>query len=221
MRTPGAPGPWSGIWTRRWAWTPFEGIRPISEWMPEILEILVRVYGRDLWIGARASVRRMVDALDHIKGAATRLATLPGELDARVEAPEVLAILLAELTGPEMTIPPDPEDHAVELLGWLELPLDDAPAVILTGVNERILPEALGADPFLPGALRTRLEISRMTAPGMPGMPTSSRPSSTPGRRFTWWRAGPPSRGTPSAEPASLCRHPGGGGEAASAVSGG
>ena len=58
-----------------------------------------------------------------------------------------------------MTIPPDPEEHAVELLGWLELPLDDAPAVIVTGVNERILPEAVGADPFLPGSLRTRLGI--------------------------------------------------------------
>ena len=136
-----------------------EGIRPISEWMPEVLEVLVRVYGRGPLDRSKTSVRQIVDALNHIKGAATRLATLPGRLDAKVDAPEALAVLLAELTGPEMTIPPDPEDHAVELLGWLEMPLDDAPAVILTGVNERILPEALGADPFLPGALRTRLKL--------------------------------------------------------------
>ncbi len=137
----------------------FDGNRAISDWMPEILEILVRVYGRGPLDRSKTSVRQIVDALNAIKGAATRLATLPGRLDAKVEAPEALAILLTELTGPELAIPPDPEDHAVELLGWLEMPLDDAPCVIVTGVNERILPEALGADPFLPGALRTNLKL--------------------------------------------------------------
>jgi len=135
------------------------GPRPISEWMPDILEVLVRVYGGTPLDRSKRSVRQMVDAVTHIKGAATRLATLPGSLDVPVEAPEALGILVAELTGPAMTIPPEPEEHAVELLGWLELPLDDAAAVILTGVNERILPEAVGADPFLPGTLRTRLGI--------------------------------------------------------------
>jgi ATP-dependent helicase/nuclease subunit B len=134
-----------------------DGTRPISEWMPQLLDVLVRVYGGQPLDRSKPSVRQVVDALDHVKGAATRLATLPRKLDTQVEAPEALATLVAELTGPEMTIPPDPGEHAVELLGWLELPLDDAPAVILTGVNERILPEAGGADPFLPGALRTRL----------------------------------------------------------------
>jgi hypothetical protein len=101
----------------------------------------------------------MLDAVTQIKNAASRLTTLPGRLDAKVEAGEALGVLLAELTGPDLSIPPEPEEHAVELLGWLELPLDDAPAVVVTGVNERILPEAVGADPFLPGSLRTTLGI--------------------------------------------------------------
>jgi hypothetical protein len=137
----------------------FTETRPISAWMPDILEVLVKVYGGQPLDRGKRGVRQMVDAVTRIKGAATRLATLPRKLDVKVEAPEAVSILLAELTGPEMTIPPDPEEHAVELLGWLELPLDDAPAVILTGVNERILPEAVGADPFLPGTLRTHLGI--------------------------------------------------------------
>lgn len=137
----------------------FGGTRSLSAWMPWILEVLVTVYGARPVNRGKASVRQMVDSVTRIKGAATRLATLPRNLDLEVEASEALAILLAELTGPEVTLPPDPEEHAVELLGWLELPLDDAPAVILTGVNERTLPEAVGADPFLPGSLRTCLEI--------------------------------------------------------------
>ncbi len=137
----------------------FQGTRPISAWMPEILEILVKAYGAEPLDRSKASVRQRVEALTHIKTAATRLASLPEKLDAQVEAPEALGVLLAELTGPELTIPPEPEEHAVELLGWLELPLDDAPAVVLTGVNERTLPAAVGADPFLPGSLRKRLGI--------------------------------------------------------------
>lgn len=133
------------------------GKRRLSEWMPEILEILVRVYGgQPLDLGNRR-VRQGVEALTRIKAGAARLAVLPRVLDLEVEGSDAVTLLLAELRGE--AIPPDPEEHAVELLGWLELPLDDAPAVILTGVNDRHIPEALGADPFLPGALRSHLEI--------------------------------------------------------------
>jgi len=125
--------------------------------MQDVLEILVRVYGREpLDLGNR-SERQMVEALTRIKGAAGRIALLPRSLDVEVEGAEAVSLLLADLRGEN--IPPDPEEHAVELLGWLELPLDDAPAVILTGVNDRHIPESAGADPFLPGALRTHLGI--------------------------------------------------------------
>jgi hypothetical protein len=132
--------------------------RLLSEWMGELLEILLRVYGREpLDLGSRG-IRQMVEALSRIRGAAGRLALLPGVLAGEVEGWEALALLVGELQGEE--IPPDPQEHAVELLGWLELPMDDAPAVIVTGVNDRHIPEACGADPFLPGALRSHLGIS-------------------------------------------------------------
>ena len=133
------------------------GRRPLSGWIPEILEVLVRVYGaQPLDQGTRRG-RQLLGSLQTIKDAATRLATLPPGVDTEVSAPEAVDLLLVELEG--KAIPPDPEEHAVELLGWLELPLDDAPAVVLTGVNDRWIPEAAGADPFLPGALRTHLAI--------------------------------------------------------------
>jgi ATP-dependent helicase/nuclease subunit B len=133
------------------------GSRPLSEWMGKLLEILVRVYGGEpLDLGSRG-VRHLVEALTRIKGAAGRLALLPGTLDGEVEGWEALALLVAEFQGE--AIPPDPQEHAVELLGWLELPLDDAPGVVVTGVNDRHIPESCGADPFLPGALRSHLGI--------------------------------------------------------------
>src|SRR5690606_26240689 len=48
---------------------------------------------------------------------------------------------------------------AVELLGWLELRLDDAPVAVITGFNEPFLPESVNAHPFLPNSLRERLGL--------------------------------------------------------------
>jgi RecB family exonuclease len=44
-------------------------------------------------------------------------------------------------------------------LGWLELPLDDAPALVVTGFNEGRVPESLNSDLFLPNQLRQKLGI--------------------------------------------------------------
>jgi RecB family exonuclease len=45
------------------------------------------------------------------------------------------------------------------LLGWLELPLDDASALILCSFNEGYVPSSVNADAFLPNSLRSRLGL--------------------------------------------------------------
>lgn len=47
-------------------------------------------------------------------------------------------------------------DGDVELLGWLELAWEDAPAVLLTDLNDGLIPDALTVDAFLPDRVRTR-----------------------------------------------------------------
>ncbi|MEC9094844.1 MAG: PD-(D/E)XK nuclease family protein, partial [Planctomycetota bacterium] len=49
---------------------------------------------------------------------------------------------------------------AVKLLGWLELPLDVADSVIVTGFNEGVIPESLNADMFLPNSLRKAMQLT-------------------------------------------------------------
>ena len=58
-------------------------------------------------------------------------------------------------------VPPDVADDAVELLGWLELPLDDTPAAIITSFNEGFVPTSLNSDLFLPNELRRRLGLEK------------------------------------------------------------
>ena len=45
------------------------------------------------------------------------------------------------------------------MLGWLELPLDDAAGLIVTGVNEGLVPSVGSADLFLPDRLRGALGL--------------------------------------------------------------
>ncbi|MDF3057205.1 MAG: ATP-dependent nuclease subunit [Rariglobus sp.] len=53
----------------------------------------------------------------------------------------------------------DKPDGAVELQGWLELLWDDAPHLIVAGINDGRVPDAVVGDAFLPEALRERLGL--------------------------------------------------------------
>ena len=78
-------------------------------------------------------------------------------LDPEIEGPEALRLLLRQLDGE--TIAPLADPDAVELLGWLELPLDDAPALVVCGMNDQTIPDSLSADLFLPDHIRRQLGI--------------------------------------------------------------
>ena len=133
------------------------GEKPVSAWMPCLLDLLVSVYGTEHLHRGHPHGRHILEACAHIKDKAAALSGVPSVLDSAMPAHEAIRHLLAELR--QVEIPPDPEQEAVQFLGWLELPLDDAPAVILTGFNEPHIPKVVTADPFLPGALRTFLGL--------------------------------------------------------------
>lgn len=54
---------------------------------------------------------------------------------------------------------PEPEEAVIGLEGWLELPWNDAPFLIVTGMNDGKVPESHPADVFLPDSLRRRLGL--------------------------------------------------------------
>ncbi len=49
--------------------------------------------------------------------------------------------------------------HAVELQGWLELIWEDAPHLLVAGLNDGMVPDAIVGDPFLPEGLRELLGL--------------------------------------------------------------
>ncbi len=52
-----------------------------------------------------------------------------------------------------------PSDQDVKILGWLDLALDDSPALVVNGFNHPYLPTVVSADPFLPAELRQQLPV--------------------------------------------------------------
>ncbi|TVP75958.1 MAG: PD-(D/E)XK nuclease family protein [Gemmatimonadales bacterium] len=132
------------------------GEKRLSAWREGTYEVL-----RTVWAGSldarREGDRAVVEVAERVRAVFDGLAELPPSLDARVSGAQALRIVLGELAGEQL--PPRPDDDAVELLGWLELHLDDAPVLVITGVNEGAVPEAITGDPFLPHALVRRLGL--------------------------------------------------------------
>jgi hypothetical protein len=133
------------------------GKRRLAEWAPEILRLLVEVYGAEPLDRTRPGERRIVEACERIRGAAVGFHLLPAEVDEPCTGVEAMRHHHAEAGGE--VIAPEAERAAIEILGWLELHLDDAPVLIVTGANEPYLPESVNADAFLPNALRARLGL--------------------------------------------------------------
>ena len=51
------------------------------------------------------------------------------------------------------------QDSAIPLEGWLELPWSEAPLLIVTGMNDGVVPDSRIGDQFLPDSLRRRLRL--------------------------------------------------------------
>ena len=128
-----------------------------GEWSERLRSVLALVYGGQRLDRDRELDRYLLEALKHLGQALDALAAVPAELQLRLDVREACRLALDSVAGQGLAPPADPD--AVELLGWLELPLDDAPALVVTTFNEGYVPSALSADAFLPNRLRQHLGL--------------------------------------------------------------
>jgi ATP-dependent helicase/nuclease subunit B len=133
------------------------GTRPLREWMPRLLALVLEIYGDRALHRQLRDEQRLLAFAQKLRDIANAFDRVPVELDDTCDAATAIQLILDGVAGE--ALPPDADDMAIELLGWLELHLDDAPVAVLTGMNEPFVPEAMNADAFLPNALRTRLGI--------------------------------------------------------------
>ncbi|MEX0793273.1 MAG: PD-(D/E)XK nuclease family protein, partial [Pirellulaceae bacterium] len=129
----------------------------LTAWAETLRSILLAIYG-ELSIEVESSDHRhLARPLQAINKAFAEWTEVPESLQGSFTATEAVDLLKRQL-GREL-ISADVDPAAVEMVGWLDLPLDDAPCAIVTSVNEGILPSSTNSDLFLPNVLRERLGI--------------------------------------------------------------
>jgi hypothetical protein len=131
--------------------------RQPAEWVPAILELLVELYGSCTLRHDSADDRMVIGGCEILRESLLELQHVPRKLAWPVTADQALLMAMSAQAGSQIASPG--LSNAVELLGWLELPLDDAPALVVTNANEGIVPTSVSADLFLPDALRSHLGL--------------------------------------------------------------
>ena len=126
-------------------------------WGPAIVKVLVALYAHHQLHTDVPSDRAILHVCDQIQMAVERFARIPETLTSPVSASTAILMLLGQID--EEGVPPVCEPGAIEMVGWLDLPLDDAKVTIVTSMNDGIVPKSVSSDVFLPNALRQALEL--------------------------------------------------------------
>lgn len=133
--------------------------RALSQWASPVRELLHAVYGDrelDPADAKDAEEIRTLSKLGDILGEIDDLGLLESDLPPCTSGEGLGLILDAFQTG---VIMPPSEGGAVEMMGWLELALDDAPALVVTGFNDGKVPALPIPNPFLSEPLQTEIGI--------------------------------------------------------------
>lgn len=145
---------------------------PAARWARPLRAFLASVYGTRVFrTEDSAGDWAAVESLRASSAALEELQLLPEKLGPSCSAADALELLRSELDGARTAPLPAPlaarlaaregssSDGVVELLGWLELPLDDAPALVVTGFDEGRVPEGMRQDGWLSDSMRTQLGL--------------------------------------------------------------
>lgn len=132
---------------------------PLPHWSQPIAEMLARIYDEPLNRHAEDDAP-LVRVLQMIGDGLRETAQLDPDaaMTPRVTFSQAIDVLLDSITG--ATVPSESDEAAIEMLGWLELQLDDAPVLIITGFNEGAIPQSRTADMFLPDSVRRVLGLA-------------------------------------------------------------
>jgi len=128
----------------------------VDVWIDRLLAVLREIYANvhDDAVDAR---EREEAACLAIRAALVDLADAPAGLQPSMSAGTAIRLILHDLRGSHVPIDPRPSD--IDALGWLELAHDPAPALILLGMNEGMVPTDRGNDPLVPDAVRSMLQL--------------------------------------------------------------
>ncbi len=129
----------------------------LTQWAVPLRQVIKSIYEGVQVDRSDVAGNLSLRACNEINLGLAKLSEVPKNLDATVTFQETLAWLQSQLET--VNVPPPQDESAVEMLGWLELTLDDTPVLMLTGMHDGIVPESVNGDAFLPNQLRSDLGL--------------------------------------------------------------
>jgi RecB family exonuclease len=126
--------------------------RSLADWLARLKTILDRLY-QD-----RQSQPQINEPLEMVLQQIESMKSSLQGLQEQFFFADALQLFLSQIETE--SIPPAELPGAIEMIGWLETAMDDAPVVIITGMNDGKIPSFSNSDMFLPDALRQKLELT-------------------------------------------------------------
>lgn len=133
--------------------------RPLAAWAHPLAAALTAVYDTREWRRHAPHDRLVIGSLQLTGGLLRELAQLDPAWEGVPQVTAAQAVQVVAARARDAALPEPGGEPAVELLGWLELAMDDAPLLIVTGFNEGLIPASRGADPWLPDSIRAALDL--------------------------------------------------------------
>jgi len=131
--------------------------RRLDQWTSPLTKLLLAIYEQREFDRTDPIERLTLLACERLHATLLEHQNIPESLAPKMTAAEAIRLTLSELSGDRIAAPVD--EPAVEMVGWLDLPLDDAPALVVTSFNEPFVPRAVSGDLFLPNSLRVELGL--------------------------------------------------------------
>ncbi|MDF1658258.1 MAG: PD-(D/E)XK nuclease family protein [Verrucomicrobiales bacterium] len=139
---------WMQDWAQRFRREPFE--KTLAAWLTEIYEG-PRFDRQDLQQQILTEVASAINTLER------DLEAVRDAFEKTPTGPEKLELLLTSLSG--QAVYPERTPEQMDLQGWLELLWEDAPHLVITGMNDHVVPEAVAGHAFLPDTARRVLGV--------------------------------------------------------------
>ncbi|MEZ6192915.1 MAG: hypothetical protein R3C45_16710, partial [Phycisphaerales bacterium] len=132
---------------------------PLPRWSEPIAHVLRQVYADNPLREHVPDEHQLALSLEQIAQRLREQAELNEDSPTcpQVTASQAISLTLSRLA--DAVIADEHDGPAVELLGYLELALDDAPVLAITGMNEGHIPSSRTADALLPDSVRSGLSM--------------------------------------------------------------
>ncbi|MBX2850381.1 MAG: PD-(D/E)XK nuclease family protein [Phycisphaeraceae bacterium] len=133
-------------------------LRPLHEWAEPIAQVLRGVYGQQVLQRYAEHDRVLVVALEQVADALQDVVSIDPAIAPYCTFTHALTLVVNEVSSKAI---PDPGGSAaIELVGYLELLLDDAPRMVIAGMNEQHVPEPPRTSPLLSEGIRRGLGLT-------------------------------------------------------------